>query len=430
MDAQAVFRRRIEAHDALLPELRRCLYVNPLLTVDMVLQDIERHPDKKHLWSMPYAMAEKGLTLESYQKNLQQHIGSIFSSASTITSSPCSYENLSLDFVLRHPDQPWHWKSLSYHEHIPVDQILEHPELPWSYSEFGVSTHPGLRLDHVLNHPEIPWQRSVVFGHTLPPSATFDQIMATPDEPWSAKCLASPNISCKQQLLDVLVPFFKDKVLDDDRAIWQHLCTNKHLTFRDLYAFFCRGVLDISRDDAFGLLCNPNITTTDLADFPDEKWRYDFLSSVLPADYLIANRKLNWNWQVFLQYNKGATCEILEQLPSDCNCGAYWYHPNPRYWMWASLFSNQHASRRDKERCMREILQDGTHSNMCHYMPVVASPLFLQPTLEESVEALKIHLAKRRIVRIVVQALTDPAYAQCRRRLLRESARLHADFSC
>jgi hypothetical protein len=412
MDVAWLFRRRIEALDAALPELRRCLYANPLLTIDVVLEDIERHPDKKHLWASPYATGKNGVRLESYEQHFP---------ATPIASRPCSYENLSLDFVLRHPELPWDWESLSHHENIPVDQILAHPELPWVYSERGVSAHPGLRLEHIQNNPALPWDRSVAFRRALSPRATYDQIMAAPDEPWSPECLASPNISSKEQLLDVLVPFFKVSTVYSTRYIWQNLCLNKNLTFRDLYAFFCRGVLDISREDAFVFLCNPNITTADLAELPNEKWRYDFLSSVLPAEYLMKN-KLNWDWQIFLQYNKEATCEILERLPPELRYGVYWYHPNPRYWKWASLFSNEHASRRDKERCLREILQivQAGPIMTSYYMPVVASPLFLEPTFEEIRE----HLAKRRIVRLVVRALSDPRYAQCRKRLLREHSGL------
>lgn len=412
MDVARLVRRRIEAFDAALPELRRCLYANPLLTIGAVLQDIERHPDKRHLWASPYATAKTGVRLESYEQHFP---------ATPIASRPCSYENLTLEFVLRHPELPWDWESLSHHENIPVDQILAHPELPWVYSEIGVSAHPGLRLEHMNYNPALPWDRSVAFRKALSPRATYDQIMAAPDLPWSPECLASPSISSKQQLLDVLVPFFKAKEGYSDYYIWQNLCLNKHLTFRDLYVFYCRGVLDVSRDVAFMLLCNPNITPTDLAEFPNEKWRYDFLSSVLPAEYLMKNKKLReWSWQIFLQYNKEATVEILERLPPELRNGIYWYHPNPRYWKWASLFSNEHASRRDKERCMREILQivQAGPTRTCYYMPVVASPLFLRPTLEEIRE----HLAKRRIVRLVVRALSDPHYAQCRKRLLREHA--------
>ena len=44
------------------------------------------------------------------------------------------------------------------------------------------------------------------------------------------------------------------------------------------------------------------------------------------------------------------------------------------------------------------------------------SPLFLEPTFEE----IRNYFAGKRIVRCVVDVLTNPAYDQCRKRLRRE----------
>jgi hypothetical protein len=415
LSPRAVFRRRIRQYDAVFPDLRETLYLNPGLTLDMILDDVARHPDKKHLWESPPWLT-KTIRPEAFVAH--------FALPPFLFAKPHAIENLTLAFVLRHRDAPWDWTRLSDHPNIPVDDILAHPELPWAWT--WVSMHAGLAFRHLHDapHRHLPWNRRFAHLLVLSPKATYAQIMAAPDEAWGAACLSSPAISKEEAF--ALVPFFQAKALkakvhenspwlSGDPELWFSLCKNPNLAVPDLVAFWER-TRWISRSEAFAWMENPNTTVADLRAFPRDRWPTRYLSRVLPIEFIVANKprtdwfgrlfssspRYAWDWDNVLSRNKGATYALLAHVPSSDKYDR----------LRERLFSNPHLSRRDRERVMHDLLA----MRRPYYANVVAAPIFLQPTLEE----IRRHLAKRRIVRHAVRALSDPQFAQCRKRLRRE----------
>ena len=82
------------------------------------------------------------------------------------------------------------------------------------------------------------------------------------------------------------------------------------------------------------------------------------------------------------------------------------------------MFNNKHLPYVDKKRLLEELLPK-PYANVhfaVAYKRLIESPLFLEPTFDE----IKDYFAKKRIVRILVECMSNPSYQQCRKRLIRE----------
>lgn len=127
-----------------------------------------------------------------------------------------SHPDLTVDFVLKHVREPWHWHTVSCHPNMTLDIIEENlHDVPWSWS--GLSVNPNLTLSFVTSHADPPykWVWPMVWSSlsrskrvTLPivinnqdiawnwsslsynPNVTVDLVAKHPELPWDWSSLS------------------------------------------------------------------------------------------------------------------------------------------------------------------------------------------------------------------------------------------------
>ena len=83
--------------------------------------------------------------------------------------------NVSLHYVLDHPELPWNWYRLSENPNVPFQYVLDHPDFPWKW--YGLSLNPNLPFQYVLDHPEKQWDW---VGLSLNPNIPFQYLLDHP----------------------------------------------------------------------------------------------------------------------------------------------------------------------------------------------------------------------------------------------------------
>ena len=82
---------------------------------------------------------------------IMDQIHSLPVSSSHLSCNP----NVSLSYVINHPEINWNWHDLSSNPGISFRDILDHPECPWNYDY--VSQNPSIQFSDVMNYMDKPW---------------------------------------------------------------------------------------------------------------------------------------------------------------------------------------------------------------------------------------------------------------------------------
>ena len=53
--------------------------------------------------------------------------------------------NITLKFILDHPDKPWVWRQISMNPNITIKNILDNPDKPWNWEDVGRNTFDSER---------------------------------------------------------------------------------------------------------------------------------------------------------------------------------------------------------------------------------------------------------------------------------------------
>jgi hypothetical protein len=121
--------------------------------------------DLLEYWDIPFLSLNKYLTLEAIQ---------------TLPDIPWCTERLSqrsdmtMEYVLNHPERVWNIDSLSYSIQAPVSLLRSITWYPWDWGKF--SFNPHLQLDEVMLHADLPWDPTVLSKRM---SLTVDQVLNT-----------------------------------------------------------------------------------------------------------------------------------------------------------------------------------------------------------------------------------------------------------
>jgi hypothetical protein len=398
MDPATIFPKRIRQYSTLLaPQyLREYLSRNPAITIDMVLQDIQLNPSHKEEWR--FERLCYSIPLEDLVAN------QILPTRDTALLGPdVIIMKITIQTILKtHTLFEYHWGYLIQLHTISIEDILAHPELPWNYNY--LICNPNFRYQHIhhFRHLIDPAAYRQLFYY-LSRSATYEDISNHPEEPWCMRALSSPHIQ-KEHFL-ALLPYFQEKhkeiIHTDKRCFQVDVMRNPNLTFEDF--------IEIFGDDAFDYACSiPRFTVQDFLKYKD-KWCHpvDFCS-ILPMSVIQSYPCQNWNYEIILCSNNTLTYDSLKEIPKKVN------ERDARQY----LFINQHLPSPDKKRLLEELLpKPYTAAYFSYtYKSLIESEMFLEPTFQE----IKEYFAKKRIVRIVVEAMSNPAYNQCRKRLFRE----------
>ena len=397
MDPLTIFQKRIHQYDnGIIPNLRKLISYNPKMTIEMVVQDMQENPSKKHEWQFHL------LCRHIHIKDLLAH--GILPRPSDINDFS-QVMKIDIQTLVQMKDkEDWDWEKLTMNKNFTMEDIAAHPELPWEYSM--LLGNPNIKLHSLVLeykppdpnpfHPLILQYGSVNIFNLLSSSATYNDITNYPDKPWTYRCLESPNIKDKTQLQELWLRF-KDSSPNAPHT----LAENPALTIEDLKEL-------LPTKDFYPIVSNsPNITQQHILDNPNEKWCFSALGRHLPMEYILSHKEHEWVWSSIYRWNKTLTYEIIKKII-----------PKETFMTDASLlFYNEHFPYMDKKKLYEDILFNHYLKNK-NVRPdyLITSPFFLEPTFEE----IKYYFAKKRIIRHIVECLTNPKYKQCQKRLLKE----------
>lgn len=433
----AIFQKRMKEYEKDFPVIRICLSSNPELTAEVVRKDIRDNPTlpSHYSWDFGTLAVNKNIKLhhiyDLIPESIQKHI-------------LCNVYHVNLDIqtLLQYPKEPWDWRSLTKHENITLEDILAHPKLPWVCDV--ISDNPNIRFHHVKKYPKLPWKENRLYAN-LSRTATFTEIMSQPNKLWYyGRYLSNPNHT-KEELEElVLFTFinankywYEHGYSDynvDKKSIWVHLCTNKRLTFSDLYDMYLqlnyrmltliqevkwlkriKGVFlynyvfkerllegkvrpdgFVERNQAFQTMSlNPNITVADLQAYDNENWDFHKLSVYFKdVNYALETPDLNWHKELLFSQNPNMSADLVKKYQTIYTQIWHWFCKNP-----VAKFQD---------------LTTDTYG-------VFKLQGFITPP---SPQEIRKYFAKKRIIRILVECISNPVYLYCRKRLLKE----HGDF--
>jgi hypothetical protein len=408
MDPLTLFYKRLQQYDSFFPELRKYLSKNPNITLQMVLQDIAQNPSKKHQWDFGW--------LAGYipVKDLITH-GFVFDSQQM---KSVSMGKLDIELLISYPDIPWDWNFLTFNRHITIEDIAAHPEFPWVYKDLYLN--PNFKM-----HPLVLEHETYMTVTTLSKVASAEEMKQYPNIPWHSVCLESPNMTDKHFLYEQFHRFYKG----NSYSAVHWICNNPNMTFQELYD------LCGTHKYFFGYVSeNPNITLNDFLNYKqyddlydtnpsDKHWNLRYLSSTLPFEYILQHPRRKWYWKDVLTKNKSLTYDKLTEDVLDTIIhhhqfweGRYLSCYDGKYYHRCNALMNKYMSYYDKKRLYEDMFMNKKPDQT----ELISHPLFLEPTFEE----IRQYFAGKRIVRCVVEAVSNPVYEQCRKRLKREHDQL------
>lgn len=121
--------------------------------------------DLHTLLDIPFLTLNKYLTLEAIES---------LPDIPWCTERLSQRSDMTLDFVLRHPDRAWDIESLSYVIQAPVSVLRSVSWYPWNWGKF--SFNPHLTLDEVVANLDLPWDTRILSRHMV---LTVDQVLST-----------------------------------------------------------------------------------------------------------------------------------------------------------------------------------------------------------------------------------------------------------
>jgi hypothetical protein len=355
------------------------------------------------------------------------------------------YINPTIDILLQYP-YDWNWCMLSRHKNIKIEEIAAHPELPWYLN--NLAYNPNLTLNHLFQYPhlfpDIPHNI-----YQLSHKASFEEIITHPTLPWALHSLASPNIKTKAHITHLLNTQFKNHLTSYSTKV--HVCCNPNLSFNDLLDLFdsmpMLGAIEIGNTvysnppgstslDALDFAAfNPNTTFEDFQKFPHWFWKnIKQFADRFPLEYIKAHPEHKWDWAEVVYRNKHITYDnhhtllptLITYMETTFNYTPSTYH------ILEMFYHNKHLTHFDKKRFYEDILTimhqripTDIEINVKPFTFVLESPFFLEPTFQE----IKEYFAKKKIIRGVVEVLSNPKYLQCRKRLEREHSGLAREHS-
>jgi hypothetical protein len=415
MDPTTLFHHRIQQYQSLFPDLRKYLSKNPHLTIDMVLQDIQNNPTKKHEWKFDY------LCQTIPVDTLLTH-NFIPERPDLITAS--SLINVTIDMLLRTKDSiPWCWSVLARHPDIKIADIANHPDLPWNQNiGFGIAYNPNLTHQDILDYPHLFTDNYLSMAYmNLGRKVPFEEIQNHPDKPWTDNVLANPNVKTIDQVLYLLNTFFQG-INYNKYTTKMHTCYNPNLTLQDLIHLF-------GSNNLYYAVYNPNVTLEQLQQYPEKKWKKELhkMGHRIPLDYILEHPEIKWDWIEIMRNHKNIPYDTFPRvIPALVQYATTYGNFTPSEYHLKSMYFNvnRHLSHLDRKRLYEDILHlvlhDTRDNSRFPYDTIVQSPLFLEPTFQE----IQHHFAKKKIIRLIVETLTNPSYNQCRKRLKREIQQL------
>lgn len=194
-----------------------------------------------------------------------------------------SNPNITLDYVLDHPEKPWNRYLLSKNPAITIKDVIEYPQRKrhtnlnkydnGGWNKKGLLENPNLTVQDVIQNPKLfkvsgkSSRKSIWSSTGIEYNSTIQGVIDHPNEPWNWT-----NVSC---YFHVTIPIIRHPLLLN-KWDWIALSENKSISIQDIIAN------------------------------PDPPWNWTGVSSRkdLTLQIVIDHGELPWNYNVFCAYGK------------------------------------------------------------------------------------------------------------------------------
>jgi len=182
------------------------------------------------------------------------------------------------------------WTALSRNKNVQPEEIINHPKC-----EFQIVYNQNVTLEFVLSHPELPWDWAFL-------SERLEEIQIFPDLPWDYYW-ASFNPHCdysfvmanldKKWNYDILARRMPAEfIFKYPELSWISVINNPNLDFDYLLK------ISENKPDRYYYLSSCNVPIAYLLANLDKPWNWNKLTKKIDIDIIIANIELNWNWSI------------------------------------------------------------------------------------------------------------------------------------
>ncbi len=221
------------------------------------------------------------------------------------------HQCITMDFVKLYPHLPWNYLGLSRNPSITIDDVLENIEMPWNWEK--LSCNPNMTWDIIQAHTELPW---CIDEFSFNPNITWDIIKKHPNVNWNYGMFIVFNDNVTHDVVknnpDILV-YVPREYMNNKYYIqscpWYLDVTDatwdmmKHYNNCILYIGFCIGK-------------NPNLTWDFVKNNTNKPWDYQQLSSNPTITWEIVKNNLDKPWDYSqLSLNQKITWDIVQENP-------------------------------------------------------------------------------------------------------------------
>ena len=149
----------------------------------IIAKRIREHADK---WSWRYLSKNESITMDIIEENAD-----LPWFTNQITMNP----NLTWSFIIKHieyyKNERWSWQYISAHKCVTIDIVKSYPDLPWDFG--SLSRNISITIDDVLKNIEILWDWRNL---SLNSSITWNDVQNHVDLPWCIDMMSgNPNIT-------------------------------------------------------------------------------------------------------------------------------------------------------------------------------------------------------------------------------------------
>lgn len=301
---------------------------------------------------------------------------------------------VTLQFIKEHSFLDWDWRILSYraslsHSAISINDVLTNKHLPWQVYYLSMSTK--LTIGDLIMNPNVDWN-----WRSLSATIEFKDIMKYRGFPWDYPAMsANPKLDIIYVLENTHIEWFYHQIYYYNEAV-ELILDNVDVWINFVNEAQFWNTISMNKNVTFEIL-NKYLEYI-------SKWDWKFLSQVMNINDIKVNselpwdiRSISWNPSLTLQY-------VLSQENAD--------------WFWEAVSHNAKFDMMDIEISQVPWVWE--------YLSLNTS--FLDISDYELDNTSKKLIAVHRIKRRFREAICNPLYSLCRKRLLCEISNLISNY--
>ena len=315
-----------------------------------------------------------------------------------------SKKHVTMDIVKSHPNFPWDFQVMSSSRNlsITIDDVLENIELPWEW--VALSRHPNMTWEIIQNHSELPWFYNSV---SLNPNITWDIIKQNPNVDWDRDRFIELNVNLTHAVLknNPEISLFYEKHVN----LAEYYLLDNNPNYVKSCPWYSEGI-----ESSVWMLEHCYNWYTRIGVYFNPKLTWDFIRK---------NLRLRWDWKR-LSVNHNITWDIVKNNPDrpwdyselSLNQNITWeiVRDNPdKPWDYTKLSSNKNITW-DIVEGSSQGSQGSQHA--WNWERLSSNPSIFKLTDQDVCFISRVCYIQTRWR----DALYNPKYAICRRRILRE----------